>query len=384
MTFAGRELRSLIAADGTLTLSLDEVVITDPADDEVIVRIEAAPINPSDLTLLLGPADVSTMQQAKSANSNPTLTFLVPPRLLNAPAGRPDQTAAGRIGQSLVTGLEGAGTVVAAGKKAEGYIGKLVGMSGAGLYADYLKTSAQEVTILPPGATAHQGAAMVVNPLTALGFVETARKWGHSAIIQTAAASSVGQMLQRICLADGIPLVNIVRSPKQVELMRGIGADIVLNSNDENFREDLISAIDQTGATIAFDPTGGGSLGSELLEAIEQTAYRKSKGNGPYISDTFKQLFIYGFLEEGPTLLNWAFMGDEWSVAGWRLPPFLRKTEQEIVQRMKERVARELTTTFANNYSRVIGLAEALQPEVLRAYHRKSTGEKFLIDPMRG
>jgi len=381
MTFSGRELRSTIASGGTLTLSVAEVAITDPDDDEVIVEMEAAPINPSDLVLLLGPADLSTLKTIPG--EPPGLAFTVPAARLRATTGRPDQSAAGRLDRSLAVGIEGAGTVVAAGKNAQALKGKLVAMFSVGAYAQYRKIRAQDVTLLPPGATAEQGAAMFINPLTALGFVETARTGGHTAIIHTAAASSLGQMLQRVCLADDIPLINIVRSPGQVDLLRSIGAKIVLNSRDEDFREQLVGAILQTGASVAFDPIGGGCLGSDLLEAMEEAAVRRTAADSRSEVDTLKQLYIYGFLDVGPTILNRGYIGDDWSVAGWRLPPFLKRAGPEVGQRLRSRVVDELTTTFTSNYTRVIGLAEALQPDVLRAYERKATGEKFLIDPRR-
>ncbi len=374
MTLTGRELRSTLTEDGRLTLSLERVELADPADDEIIVRIEAAPINPSDLGLLIGPADLSTLQKIDSAE--PGLTFTVPPARLKG--------LAARLNQSLPVGNEGAGTVIAAGKNGEALKGKLVGMIAGAMYADYRKVRVQDVTPLPDGATAAQGASMFVNPLTALGFVETARKEGHGAIIHTAGASNLGQMIQRICLADGVPLVNIVRSQEQVDLLRRIGAKIVLNSKDEDFHERLVSAIEETGATIAFDPIGGGSLGSDVLQAMEEAAVRRMSEYSRYGSDTFKQLYIYGTLDFGPTILNRRPIGYQWSVSGWLLTPFLKKVGPEVEERLRKRVVDELTSTFASHYTRVIGLAEALQPEVLRAYERKATGEKFLIDPTRG
>lgn len=382
MTFVGRELRSRTASNGTLTLSLEDVVITDLADDEIVVRIEAAPINPSDLVWGLGPADRSTLQ--KIEGDRPGLTFTVPEASLSAPTGRPDQSASGRLDQSLQVGFEGAGTVVGAGRNAERLKGKLVAMLGVGMYADYHKIQAQDVTLLPDGATAQQGAAMFINPLTALGFVETARAGGHKAIIHTAAASSLGQMFQRLCLVDGIPLINIVRSQAQVDLLRDIGAATVLNSRDADFPKRLVASIEETGATIAFDPIGGGSLGSDLLVAMEEAALRRMAKNSHYSLDSLKQLYIYGFLDTGPTILSPGHIGDDWSVSGWRLPPFLKRSGAEVEQRMRNRVFDELTTTFSTHYTRVIGLAEALQPDVLRAYERKATGEKFLIDPRLG
>ena len=374
MTFTGRELRSTLAGNGTLTLTLEKVEVADPADDEIIVRVEAAPINPSDLGLLLGPADLSTLQEAGGAN--PGLTFAVPEARLKAMTGRLDQ--------SLPVGNEGAGTVVAAGKNAQGLMGRLVGLLGGAMYADYRKIRAQDVTPLPDGATAAQGASMFVNPLTALGFVETARREGHTAIIHTAAASNLGQMVQRICLADGVPLINIVRSQEQVDVLHTISAKIVLNSQDADFHERLVAAIEETGATVAFDPIGGGPLGSEILQAMEEAAVSKMSEYSRYGSDTFKQLYIYGTLDFGPTVLNRRPLGYQWSVSGWLLNFFMKKAGPEVEKRLRKRVLDELTTTFASNYTRVIGLAEALRPDVLRAYERKATGEKFLIDPTQG
>jgi NADPH:quinone reductase-like Zn-dependent oxidoreductase len=372
MTFRGRELRSTITADGQLTLSLDEVTTADPGDDEVVVRIEATPINPSDLGLLIGPADVTTVTQTGPARAT-----------LSVPAPRLGMVAA-RIGQSLPAGNEGAGTVVAAGRNVTGLQGRLVGMAGGSMYADYRKLRAQDVTPLPAGATAADGASIFVNPLTALGFVETARAEGHKAIIHTAAASNLGQMLQKICLADGVPLINVVRSQAQVDLLRGVGATHVLNSQDTDFFDRLTDAAASLNATIAFDALGGGSLGSDILRAMEAAAARTMSTYSRYGSNTFKQLYIYGGLDTGPTVLNRTGFGFLWSISGWLLPPFLAKAGPEVAARLRQRVSDELTTTFASHYTRVIGLAEALQPEILRAYERKATGEKFLIDPTRG
>lgn len=372
MPLNARELRSTVTEDGVLTLSLDNVAIDDPGDDEVIVRIEAAPINPSDLGMLLGPADVSSL----SGEAGKRLTFKVPAASLAA--------VRGRLGQSMAVGNEGAGTVVAAGRNVKALEGRLVGAIGGGMYADYRKLSGKDVVLLPDGATAADGASMFVNPLTALGFVETARGEGHKAIVHAAAASNLGRMLQKICLADGIPLVNIVRSEKQVEIMRGIGATHVVDSTAEDFQAQLDEAIAATGATIAFDPIGGGSLGSDILAAMERAAAAALPAYSRYGSDVLKQLYTYGSLDPAPTILNRAAFGFSWSVSGWLLFPFLKQAGPAVADRMKKRVVDELTTTFASSYTRVIGLEEALHPDILRAYQRKATGEKFLIDPTRG
>ena len=371
----GRELRSTARDNGTLRLTLDSVTIDAPGADEVIVRVEAAPINPSDLGLLLGPADIASMRVGGSSAS-PELTFDVAPRRL--------ATIQSRLGQSLAVGNEGSGTVIAAGDAATAMIGKRVGMLGGAMYADYRKLRVRDTVVLPDGATAADGASMFVNPLTALGFVETARAEGHTAIVHTAAASNLGQMLQKICLADGVPLVNIVRSTEQAEILRKIGATYVLNSRDDDFRQNLVAACTETGATVAFDATGGGSLGSDIVGAMEAAAVARMTEYSRYGSTTFKQLYLYGGLDLSPTTLNRFAFGFSWSVGGWLLTPFLAKAGREVAARLRQRVVDELTTTFASHYTRTISLSEALDPDILRAYERKATGEKYLIDPTRG
>ena len=375
MPVTGQELRSTLTEDGTLRLSLEDVTLDAPSPDEVIVRVEAAPINPSDLGLLLGPADVATLKTSGTA-ARPVLTFDVPKGRLSA--------VRARLGQSLAVGNEGAGTVVSAGENAKSLEGKRVGMLGGGMYAVYRKLRVRDVVPLPGNASAADGASMFVNPLTALGFVETAKGEGHRAIVHTAAASNLGQMLQKICLKDGIPLVNIVRSQEQQKLLREIGASHVLDSRDADFQSQLVDAVGQTGATIAFDAIGGGSLGSEIMQAIEQAASRNMKEYSRYGSSTFKQLYIYGGLDLAPTVLDRRAFGFQWSVSGWLLTPFLQKAGREVQARLRQRVVDELTTTFASRYTRTVSLFEMLDPEILRGYERKATGEKYLVDPSRG
>ncbi|KQT33472.1 NADH oxidase [Sphingomonas sp. Leaf412] len=370
MAYTGKELRSTATEDGRLTLTLEDVTLDAPGDDEVIVRVEAAPINPSDLGLLLGPADIGSLEAIDGGVA------------FGIPQGRLGGVKA-RLGQSLPVGNEGAGTVVAAGANAAALEGKLVGMLGGGMYTQYRKLKTRDVVPLPEGATAADGASMFVNPLTALAFVETMRMEGHSAIVHTAAASNLGQMLQKICTADGVPLVNIVRSEEQAAILRGIGATYVLNSKDADFRAQLVDAIAETKATLAFDAIGGGSLGSDIVQSMEQAAVRNMTEYSRYGSNSFKQLYIYGALDLGPTVMNRLAFGFQWSVGGFLLTPFMQKAGQEVVGRMRQRVVDELKTTFASNYTRTIGLAEALEPEVLRAYEKKATGEKYLIDPTR-
>ena len=372
MTHKTRELRSTVNKDGVLTLSLADLVLDDPASDEIIVRVEAAPINPSDLGLLLGSADAASVRKGVS-DGVPQLSLDIPPERMGGMAGR--------INQSLPVGNEGAGTVIAAGDQAKDWIGRRVGMIGGGMYADLRKIKTRDALPLPEGVTAAQGAALTVNPMTALGFVETARAEGHSAIVHTAAASSLGQMLQRICAQDGVPLVNIVRSDDQVRLLKDAGATHVLNSNDKDFRTQLVDAVTETGATVAFDAIGGGSLGGDIMRAMEHGAVNRMTEYSRYGSSTFKQLYVYGALDTSPMVLDRLAFGFQWSVSGWLLTPFTQKVGSDTVLRMRKRVFDDLTTTFATRYTRTIGLAEALDPETLLAYERKATGEKFLIDP---
>lgn len=375
MTMTGRELRSTVSQDGVLTLSIEQVELGEPAADEVIVRVEAAPINPSDLGLMVGPADIASLRTGGTAE-RPELQFDVTKAAL--------ASVAARVGQSLPVGIEGAGTVVAAGADARALMGKRVGSFGGGLYTDYRKLKAKEVMPLPDGASAADGASMFVNPLTALGFVETARSEGHKAIIHTAAASNLGQMLQKICLKDGIALINIVRSDEQAAILRGIGATHVLDSRADDFRARLVDAIVETGATIAFDAIGGGTLAGHIVQAMEQAANRTMTDYSRYGSNIFKQLYIYGALDLSPTILNRMAFGFQWSVSGWLLMPFMAKAGDVVMARLYKRVADELTTTFASHYTRTIGLADILDPDTLRAFERKATGEKYLIDPTRG
>ncbi|MBB6123712.1 zinc-binding dehydrogenase [Sphingobium subterraneum] len=375
MALHGRELRSTIDESGVLTLSLEDVTLSDPAEDEIIVQVEAAPINPSDLGMMLSAGDIASLTSGGTSD-RPFLTLHIPESRMAA--------VRGRIGQSVPIGNEGAGTVIAAGSAVRELEGKRVGMIGGAMYADYRKISARDVIPLPDGASAADGAAMFVNPLTALGFVETARNEGHTAIVHTAAASNLGQMLQKICLADGIPLVNIVRSEEQAQILRGIGAHHVLNSGDSDFRQQLAEALEQTGATIAFDAIGGGTLGSTILQAMESVAVGQMSEYSRYGSERFKQLYIYGALDPAPTVLNRLAFGFQWDAGGWLLFPFLRKIGPEVAQRLRSRVVDELTTTFASHYTRTISLSETLQPDILRAYERKATGEKYLIDPTQG
>jgi NADPH:quinone reductase-like Zn-dependent oxidoreductase len=370
---SGLQLRSLIKAGGELELSLARVDIPDPGPDEILVRIEGSPINPSDLGLLVGAADMST---AKAA-AGPVVTATVPQPLMRAMAGRVDQ--------SMPVGNEGAGTVVAAGSDpaAQALLGKLVAGIGGAMYAQYRTLKAADVLPLPDGASAADGASCFVNPLTALGMVATMRAEGHTALVHTAAASNLGQMLNRICLQDGIPLVNIVRSREQTHILTDIGATHVVDSTAPTFLDDLTKALAETGATLAFDAIGGGKLAGQILGAMEVAINQRATVYSRYGSSVHKQVYIYGGLDTRPTELARSY-GMAWGLGGWLLTPFLMKIGAAEGQKLRDRVAAELKTTFASHYTAEISLAEALQPEVIAAYNKRATGEKYLINPNKG
>lgn len=368
----GLQLRSHIKPEGVLELSLAEVPVPTPGPDEVVVRIEATPINPSDLGLLMGPADLSTARISGTLD-RPILTADVPAAGMKAMTGRMDQ--------SLAVGNEGAGTVVAAGSNpaAQALMGKTVAVLGGEMYAEYRCLHVMQCLPLPDDASARDGASCFVNPLTALGMTETMRMEGHKALIHTAAASNLGQMLNRICLADGIALVNIVRKPEQEAILREIGAKHIVNSSAPDFMDNLINAIADTGATLAFDAIGGGPLAGQILIAIEAAAMR-GKEYSRYGSDVNKQVYIYGRLDLSPTLIP-PGVGMSWNAGGWLLTPFLGKIGHEGRERLRARVFNELKTTFASHYTQEISLRQVLDLGIAQAYNAKATGEKYLINP---
>ena len=371
MSVTSLELRSEITPAGQLRLSLAEREVAPPGPDEVVVRVEAAPINPADLAELLGLADVATLTSDATAD-RPVTTAEVPPRLL--------PLAASRVGKSLAAGLEGAGVVIDAGTNAQHLLGKVVSAGAGRMYTQYRRLPASDVAPFPDGVTAEQGASAYVNPLTALGMLSTMRLEGHSALVHTAAASNLGQMLNKLCIVDGVQLVNVVRSSEQDEILRAIGATHVVNSTNPDFRERLTTAIGETEATLAFDAVGGGPLGGQILVAMEAALVAKSPPRGPYGSSVHKQLYIYGRLDRSATTTP-ASLGMAWGIGGWLLPYHLTRIGPEETQRLRDRVAREITTTFASAYTSEISLAEALDPEVIRRCYRAATGEKYLLRP---
>jgi NADPH:quinone reductase len=374
-TESGLQIRSLVKKSGVLEVSLVSVPTPEPAADEIVIRVEATPINPSDIALLLGPVDMNTAKQSGSADS-PVFTANILERAIPALSARFDQ--------SMPVGNEGAGTVVKAGASpaAQALMGKLVAVASGSMYSQYKLAKAGEALVLPSGTTPQQAASCFVNPLTALSMVEVMRREGHKALVHTAAASNLGQMLNKICLRDGVSLVNIVRSAEQAKILKELGAKIVLDSTSPRFMPELIEAVSATEATLAFDAIGGGMMASQILTAMEAAAVARMTSYNRYGSSTFKQVYIYGMLDTSRTELTRTF-GLSWSVSGWLLTPFLQKIGLADVNRLRQRVVSELTTTFASHYTKEISLRDVAKLEIAQAYNRRATGEKFLIIPTR-
>ncbi len=370
---SGKELRSLVSAEGTLQLSLLDVSLGELSANQVLIRVEASPINPSDLGLLFAGADMTSATVSGTAD-DPVVT---------APIAEGVMRALGvRVGISMPAGNEGAGTVVAAGSspEAQRLIGKTVAAAGGGMYAQYRAVDLSLCVELPAGTSARLGASSFVNPLTALGMVGTMRQEGHTALVHTAAASNLGQMLNKLCLEEGIALVNIVRRPAQEQILRVIGAEYVCDSSSPTFMSDLIAALRATSATLAFDAIGGGKLAGQILTAMEAAALDPSRPYSRYGSTTHKQVYIYGGLDQSPTILNRSF-GFAWGVGGWLLTPFLQAAGPEKLSALRQRVVEGLGTTFQSTYTKDVSLAEMLQAQSFLVYAKQATGEKFLVTP---
>jgi NADPH2:quinone reductase len=365
-----QQLRTIVTDTGAVEVSVEEVEVQSPGPNQLLIRVEAAPINPSDMGLLFAGADPAEFSRVTSA-ARPAVSAMLPEAARRA--------SAARVGQSLPAGNEGAGTVVAAGPGSEEMVGRIVAAAGGAMYSQYCVADAGLCLVLPDGVTTAQGAAAFVNPMTALGMIETMRSEGHSAIVHTAAASNLGQMLQKACLESGVGLVNIVRSPAQAAILKELGAEHVCDSSSDGFMRELIAAVRTTGATIGFDAIGGGSMASRILTAMEAAA----ASDGPfsrYGSNTFKQVYIYGGLDRGPTELTRSF-GFSWSLSGWLLTPFLAKTGLANVVAMRDRVAAGIKTTFASRFTDRVSLVGALEPAAIAVYGRQATGQKYLVEP---
>lgn len=369
----GLQLRSLVTPQGTLEISLVGIPTPAPADDEVVVRVEATPLNPSDIGLLFGPADLGTLERSGTGTAA-VLQARIPEAAMKG--------LAARIGQSMPVGNEGAGVVVAAGAsaQAQALLGRTVAVMGGAMYSQYRCVKAAQCLAMPEGTRAADAASCFINPLTALGMVRTMRDEGHRALVHTAAASNLGQMLNRLCLKDGIGLVNVVRKPEQAQLLRGQGAVFVCDQSLPTFAQDLTRALEATGATIAFDAVGGGKLAGQILGCMEAALSRQMSGYTRYGSSTHKQVYLYGSLDTTPIEFSRNF-GMAWGMGGWLVFNYLGRIEPDAVLAMKQRVVDELHTTFASRYAREISLAQLLEPEQAAFYTRRATGTKVLLNP---
>ena len=370
-----KEIRSEITSEGKLNLSIVTSDVPTPSDDEVLIKVEASPINPSDLGLLISfAADLDSISSQGSGEDTVT-TMGIHPGLM--------QSMKPRIDKSMKVGNEGGGVIVDAGKNVKNLIGKTVGVAGGAMYSQYRCLPAMSCLVMNEGTTSVEAASSFVNPLTALGFTETMKLENHTALVHTAAASNLGQMLVKICLADDIPLVNIVRKEEHVELLKKLGAKYICNTSDENFMKNLIDCLVETGATLGFDATGGGNegkLAGQILSAMEVAANKNATEYSRYGSDTYKQVYIYGGLDPTPTVLNRSF-GLSWGLGGWLLTPFIGRVGTEKFQEMRERVAKEIKTTFASSYTKEVSLEEMLEPDAIKTYAKQATGTKYLVTP---
>lgn len=371
----GRALFSTARQDGTLAITLEPQVIAPLADDEILLRVEATPINPSDLGLLFGPADVASARVDARA-VHPTMLLDIAPHLR--------RMVAARVGQPMAVGNEGAGTVVAAGASAaaQALIGRVAATFGGAMYGTYRTVRAAEALVLPEGSTPSEGASLTVNPLTALAMVGTMRREGYSGLVHTAAASNLGQMLVRLCASEAVPLVNIVRSPAQVAILKALGATHVVDTSQADFFDRLVDALVETGATLAFDAIGGGKLAGQILTAMEAAQMRKGAAFSVYGTNVHKQVYIYGALDLGPTEFNRSF-GLIWGIAGFLLTPYLMKVGMEEMMAMRAKVITHRGDIFASSYTAEIGLDDMVDPALAQAYQAKATGSKYLLNPSR-
>lgn len=369
-----RQIFSTVTEDNELVLSIVEHDIPTPGPDDVVVRVEAAPINPSDMFPLIGFADYGNGKLVTQGNEQKMVAPIAPAMM--------DPLRA-RVGQTLPVGNEGAGTVVAAGDNVKHLEGKLVSLVTGQCYQQYVVSPAIAVLPHKDDTSAVEAASSFVNPLTALCFVETLKAEGHKAMIHTAAASNLGQILLRLCQQDDIDLVCIVRKDEQADLLKSQGAKYVLNSSDADFKAQLEDAIAETGASLAFDAIGAGDMADTLLATMERAFSRSASGLNTYGSDQHKQVYIYGRLGMGQVTLSQSY-GMQWSCGGYLLTPQLQKHGMEKLAQMQARVADEIKTTFASNVTDTLSLAEAIDPENIARFMPKKTGEKYVIEPQKG
>lgn len=371
-----RQLFTSVTEDHELVLSVEPLTVPEPGPDEVVVAIQAAPINPSDLGLLVGPADLSTARRGE-VGGHPALIADVHPTLR--------RLAAARAGKKLPVGNEGAGLVVAAGASvgAQALLGRTVTAVGGAMYRTHRVLHSRAVLPLPEGAAAAEGASLFVNPMTVQAFLATMQQEGHTAIVHTAAASNLGQMLAKLCRKENVPLVAIVRRESQRAILAELGVPHIVDSSTETFFEDLVRAIAAAEATLCFDAIGGGDMANTVLIAMEAALRSRGAESSIYGTPVHKQVYQYGRLDFGPTRLTGSY-GMYWGVGGWLLTPRLKELGSKRTMQMRQYAIEERNGIFASQYARTVGLDDLLDPETAQAINRKSTGGKVLIDPSQG
>ena len=365
------ELRSTLRRNGDVELTLTEAPMPEPGDHGIVVEMLAAPIHPADMSLLFARADTGTAERVVQDGNSVTI--------LRAGEAAANAQAA-RVDVSMPVGMEGAGRVVAVGPgvEARALLGRLIAVRGNGVYARYKRIALPDTLPLPEDVSPREGAAAFINPMTALGMIEQMREGGFGALVHTAAASTLGQMLVRLCQEESIGLVNIVRRTEQVELLRSMGAEHICSTGDERFEDALLEAMRRTGATLAFDATGGGDLASRILHLMER-AVPSAEGYQHYGSSIRKKVFVYGSLDPRPLTLLKNY-GLAWEIGGYLLFHFLERIGPERIDALKRRIADGLKTTFAMQFSHIVSLHDAVSPNVLRDAGRRATSDKYLID----
>jgi NADPH:quinone reductase-like Zn-dependent oxidoreductase len=370
---SARQLCVSVTEDSRFVVSVRPLTVPEPTADEVVVQVRASPINPSDLALLYGPADLSTAQHAMIDGH---------PALVAQPRAGWQRQLAGMVGRTVSVGNEGAGVVVAAGSSeaAQALLGRVVTMVGGQMFRTHRTLHVRQAIPLPEGAAPSEGASLFVNPMTVQAFLDTMRREGHTAMVHTAAASNLGQMLAKLCVQEEVPLVAIVRSDRQRVILEELGVKFIVDSSKPTFMTELVSAIAETGATLGFDAIGGGKMADRILRAMEQAQVLLGADTSVYGTPVHKQVYIYGRLDMSATTLGSGF-GFYWGLGGWLLTPRLNQMGREGVMKMRQFAIEERNGIFASHYSSTVGLHALLDPDTARAIDRKATGEKFLLDP---
>ena len=367
-----RQLITTLSLTGTLSLSLQNTELPPLGAEDILLQVQAAPLNPSDMSFMFTQADLSTLTFDYDA-STPCVSMQLPDII--------DKRHQHRVEQTLPCGYEGAGVIIEVGSSlSRELIGRTVSCAIGGMYADYKVSPLNAVIVMPEGVTPMQAAAAFVNPMTVLAMLETRRLHQHKALVHTASASNLGKILIRCCKQQSIPLVNLVRNSNQIPALMSLGADIVLDTSDEDFAVQLYDAISQYEPTACFDPIAGGDLLSHVMSTMERVFIDKQQQFSHYGSGVFKQGFVYGHLDNAPLRFTHQ-IGFSWSLRGWLLGDVLPTLSAECITNMKKSIQSEITTTFASEFNTTITLADILNPVQIATYTAARSNEKFLVVP---